>query len=670
MKNTKRTTRLTTVLAWLAVLACALAWAAPARAKSDAPSWMHALVSVPLPAHDEKTDAVLLYAEKTVTVLPDHRIKTLVRKAYKILRPTGRDYGVVLVSFDSHKKVTSIHGWCIPAEGKDYEVKEKDTAEVSLPKIEGSELISDVKDKLLRIPAPDPGNIIGYEYQTEEQPMVLQDGWAFQREVPVRESHYSLQLPPGWEYKASWLNAPEVKPAEEGGGWHWVVTDVKAIRSEDDMPPVAGIAGQMIVSFFPPGGRAADAFTTWRDMGTWYQGLTRGRRDPSPEIKEKVAALTASAPTPLAKMRALAAFVQKDVRYVAIEWGIGGVQPHPAPEVFTHRYGDCKDKATMMSSMLREIGIDSYYVSINSERGSVTPSSPAYVGGFDHVVIAIPLPAGVADPALVATLQYPKLVRLLFFDPTDEMTPFGQIRGPLQANYGMLVTPDGGELIALPMLPATLNSICRTAKLTLDAAGTLKGDVTEVRMGDRAASERWALRTVAKDSDRVKVVERLLAGSLASFHITKANVTSLQQTQQPLSLDYSFEAENYAKFAGNLILLRPRVIGSKSTGLLETKEPRRFPVVFDGPARDTDTFEVTLPLAYEVEDLPPPVDIDYSFASYHSKTEVNGHTIRYSRTFEVKELSVPLSGMDELKKFCRIIAGDERNTAVLRLASQ
>ena len=68
-------------------------------------------------------------------------------------------------------------------------------------------------------------------------------------------------------------------------------------------------------------------------------------------------------------MRALAKFVQGDIRYVAIELGIGGLQPHQASDIYSHRYGDCKDKATLMSSMLREIGVESYYLDVNTQRG-------------------------------------------------------------------------------------------------------------------------------------------------------------------------------------------------------------------------------------------------------------------------------------------------------------
>jgi hypothetical protein len=190
----------------LGVAAGLLVFVPLAVAGGDAPQWMHALVNAPLPAHDEKTDAVLLYSEKNITVLSADKIKKTVHVAYKILRPGGRDYGIVAVSFNLHQKIASLHGWCIPAQGKDYEVKDKEAVEVSVPKIEGSELVTDVKAKLLRIPAPDPGNVIGWEYEMEEQPLVLQDVWSFQHESPVRESHYSLQLPAGWEYKASWLN--------------------------------------------------------------------------------------------------------------------------------------------------------------------------------------------------------------------------------------------------------------------------------------------------------------------------------------------------------------------------------------------------------------------------------------------------------------------------------
>ena len=223
----------------------------------------------------------------------------------------------------------------------------------------------------------------------------------------MRQSHYSLQLPAGWEFKVSWLNHPEVRPAESGNNlWQWNLSDVTAIRNEAAMPPLQGVVGQMIVTFFPAGGRAANGFATWDDMGKWYSTLLSGRIEASPQIQQQVVTVASGKSTPLAKMQAIAQFVQHDIRYVAIELGIGGWQPHPASDVFSHHYGDCKDKATLMRSMLSEIGIDSFHVVINTERGAVTPETPAH-HGFNHAILAVKLPEGLNDPSLVAICSIP-----------------------------------------------------------------------------------------------------------------------------------------------------------------------------------------------------------------------------------------------------------------------
>lgn len=319
--------------------------------------------------------------------------------------------------------------------------------------------------------------------------------------------------------------------------------------------------------------------------------------------------------------------------------------------------------------MLKEIGIESYYISVNTERGAITPAVPA-TRWFDHEILAIRLSEDLKDSSLAAIYGHPKLGRVLIFDPTDEMTPLGKLRGRLQANYALLVAPEGGELIQLPKLAPELNSLRRTAKLALTPNGSLSGDVTEVRLGDQAAYQRAFLRSVTSEKDKIKPIETLLAHSLASYRIVKASVSNPRQNDEAFQFNYSVVADNYAKTAGNLLLVRPRVLGNESSDLLETEEPRKFPVEFPGPSLDTNSYEISILLGYEVDDLPPPVDADFGFASYHSKTETSGNVLRYTRSYEVKDVSVPLAKLDDLKKLYRIIAADERNTAVLKPKGQ
>jgi len=635
---------------------------------SEAPAWMHALVGVPVPDHDEKTDAVLLYDEATLSVQPNGKIKQFTRRALKILRPGGREYATVVGISNSERKLLGIRGWCIPAQGHDYEVKDKDAIESAVPNVANGELVKDVRAKILKIPQPEPGNIVGYEIETEENLFNLQDSWNFQWGIPVRESHYNLQMPPGWEYKAVWANFAEVKPTGEGSnGWHWTVNNVPGIRYEELMPSWRGVAGEMVVSLLPPGG-AKKGFESWADLSSWSFTLANGRADASPEIKQKVAELTAGKATTLSKIQALANFVQRDVRYVAIELGIGGWQPHAAREIFGNHYGDCKDKSTLLSSMLKEIHVDSVLMVVNTYRGAVTAQSPPQKQ-FNHMILGIRLPDDVQDPALEAVYKDAQRGRVLIFDPTDEITPLGRLHGPLQGNYALFVMPDSGQLVRLPTLPPASSGIHRRGDFTLNVNGALTGNVVDMRYGDPARAQRYLQQGITKKEDQIKPMETLLSHSLGAFQITKASIGNLDLRDQPFQYSYTFVVPSYAKTAGQLMLVRTCLLGEKSRDVLEKKEARKYPVEFEGPQRDSDKFEIAIPEGFEVDELPNPVDIEYSFGSYHSKTESKDKKLIYSRTFEIKELTVPLANMDELKKFYRIIASDERGTAVLKPAA-
>jgi hypothetical protein len=118
--------------------------------------------------------------------------------------------------------------------------------------------------------------------------------------------------------------------------------------------------------------------------------------------------------------------------------------------------------------------------------------------------------------------------------------------------------------------------------------------------------------------------------------------TNLALSDLPFGFDYSFQVDNYAKNAGDLLLVRPRVLGSKTRSLLETKEVRKF----EGPVHDSDAFEIVLPPGYEVDDVPPPVDADFGFASYHSRTEVKGNVIGY-RSERVECAGKPVGGSEK-----------------------
>jgi hypothetical protein len=652
------------IAAVLSAAVLALGLAVAARADVKLPPWMQQQLTAPLPSHDDKTGAVLLYSETELTVQPSRKLHRLERRVYRILRLEGQQRGTVQALVSPQVRVTSMHGWSAPATGKPYEVKDADVVEVGM---RGAEVVTDLRMKTLRVPAAQPGSVVGFEIESEAQPYVLAESWHFQETLPVREAHFTLQMPPGWQFTSTWLNHAEVSPVAGTNQWQWMVSEVPDVRIEPAMAPWQATAGQMWLLLSPPGGKDAGP-QSWHDVGTWYLDLARGRRDASPEIQSKMRELTSAAPDLLTKMRALATYVQSDVRYVAIELGIGGYQPHAAAQVLTNHYGDCKDKATLLSAMLKELGVDSTYLIVNANRGAVSADTPVNLG-FNHAVLAIQLPGSLQDPSLLAVMSDPRMGRILIFDPTDPYTPLGSLAGRLQGGFGLLVAPEGGKLVQLPQLSEAASGIERAGQLTLDDSGTLHGEIREVLRGDVAARQRASFGAMTQNYDHVKAVESYVGTAFSSFVIEKATVGNLRAKEHPIEWTYSLEVPNYAKRAGELLTVRPRVLGNESSGDLETHEQRQHAYEFASREHSTDVFEIALPAGFQVDDLPPPVDADYPFASYHSKTEAKAHALRYTRTFEIHQLSVPVAEVGKLRELFRLIYNDQRGEAVLKRAA-
>jgi hypothetical protein len=445
------------------------------------------------------------------------------------------------------------------------------------------------------------------------------------------------------------------------------LADVPPIEDEPYRPGVEALAGRLLVRLksADPGVRA---FSGWADMGTWYAGLSEARRAPDETVTRKAQELTANAPDTLAKIRALAEFAQKEIRYVSIQIGVGGFQPHPAPGVLANRYGDCKDKATLLAALLKAIGIDSHFIVINTDRGSVNPDSPVSLYSFNHVVLAVRLPDDVPDDGLASLVRHPSAGRLLVFDPTMPTTPVGRLPFYLQDNTGLLVAGGGGELLRLPRPAPEGNLLERKGKFTLTADGALAGEIREVRSGAEADLLRYQMLS-STAAERRKHLETFLAKSFAAFTLQSYGFENLEDTRADLVLTYKFSAPAYAKRAGGYLVVRPRAIGVKAVDIAsDDKKPRRAPIDLQTTVLARDEFTIELPEGYQVESLPKELALDAGFAAYTSRTRADGRTIVYEREYRLIDPLLPAARYEEALKFYLALAAEEQQSLLLKTA--
>lgn len=606
------------------------------------------------------TKAVVLLDDQLLTVQRDGQAILRHREVIKLLRPQGREYAQLVAWSGGGRKLLSFHAWSIGPDGHQYTVKDDQIREMGGQ--EGGMLYVDDRFKVVTPPGSDPGGVVAYESESQLPSYMTEKSWDFQDSIPVHRAVFEVDLPSGWKQRALWHNHDSVQPQEViSGHWRWEMTDIAPVDTEDAplAPAEIALAGRMVVHYAAKDIAQGDQL--WANIGQWYDGLAAPQTTTATEIAAKAQELVSKESDFTARIEKIAEFLQREIRYVGIEIGIGGYQPHPAVAIFHNRYGDCKDKATLLISMLNSIGVHATYVLVDTRRGFVDADVPSIDG--NHAIAAIEIPSGYNDARLKTIVKMRNGQRFLIFDPTNQYVPLGLLPTYLQGSYGTLVNGANSQVIQLPVIPADADVTERTAKLELNAAGTLQGSVIETHVGASSGRERNYFAANA-EKERREYVERRLKEDFSAFQLKAESAENVQNLEEKFVVKYQFSAPEYAKTAGNLLLVRPRVLGSDAEPLNE--KPRKYPIDLRVVGTERDAFDVSVPAGFVVDELPDPIRLDVGFATYSSEVKAEQNVLRYSRELVVKELVLKPDQYDALKKLEAAITTDENRSAVLK----
>lgn len=638
-----------------------LCLATPLFAKNEpVPPWVTQAAKEPLPSYPAETSAVVLLDEIAYTVAPNGSALEHRRHVVKILRPSGRDEAVVAVPFDSGTQIRSLKVWSIGPDGHEYTLKPDEITDFGYPG-QGS-LFEDDKVRIAKAPGRDPGGVVAYEYEQAVRPYLTEKTWIFQGSIPTLSQSFLLELPPGFTYGTNWAHHVEVPATDlEHQRFRWDIKNTPAIDLEHIplAPSASALAGRMTIHYGGPG-LSAPTTGTWKSIGEWYQQLARDRVVPTPEVAAKAHELTDGKSDFYEKTEAIGEFVQRHIRYFVIEVGIGGYQPHPAGDIFRNRYGDCKDKATLVSAMLSSVGIHAALMMVDTERGVVDPDAPSLMG--NHMIAAIEIPEGYQSKSLRSVVTAKNGHRYLIFDPTWDMTPFGQLEHNLQGGYGILLEGPDTQSIQLPVLSPDRNLIRRNASFELNPDGSLHGTVTEKRFGD-VSEHRRAIYNSGDAHEQSKYLDNSLNGDLSAFSVSDVKAADTMSLNRDFTLTYTLSADHFARNMGSLLMLRPRVLGQD--GFAIDRKVRRLPIDLRQTMQDIDSFDIKLPPGYTIDELPQPIKLDVGFASYESATTLQGDTLHYNRTYTVRELTLPPDRYADLQHLVGVIDADEQNSAIL-----
>lgn len=630
-----------------------------------APQWAVDAAKIPTPTIAKDFEAVILSDEYVLTVDDKGRAVERERQATRILKPQGRrEWGECGASYDVDEKINYLRVWTILPDGKQLQAMEADFHEIGYT--QDSILLETEKARIAKAPGADPGAVVVCESEVQLRSYIDEKLWHFQQPVPVVNEALEVDLPPGRHHTDSWHHYEGVKGMETGPNrWRWELSSVPALdlREVPEAPYWQALAGRMSVLWGDAAVKGAD--NQWRAIGQWFDQLEAHRPDPSPEITAKTQELVAGASDYYQRLPRITDYIQRNIRYFVIERGIGGHQAHPASEIFHHRYGDCKDKATLLISMAQVAGIHAYYVPVDHRRGFVDPALPSAFG--DHMIAAIEVPADVHDDRLQAIVKASNGKTYLIFDPTDERTPVGSLRSDLQGSYGLLVIGADSQVVPLPVLDPSASGTERIGAFKLAADGSISGAVDLKRRGAEGGDIRRYLKRNDEKSVRQNL-EQSLGEDISGVSLDHYKYEEPEALDKPVSLHYEVTAHQYGRQVGPLMLVRPRVVASYARRV--NRKPRTVPIDLEATGSWHDSYDIALPDGYLVDEMPNPVILDLDFASYHSTVSApesgKGKLLHYERSYTVKKVELPADRQADYLRLEGAIGTDEKATVVLK----
>ena len=626
----------------------------------DVPDWVREVAAQQSPGYPSKVGTVTLLQDVTLTIGKDGRQTTHERGVEKILQRGAGIPGAYCFYDPRSGKVHEFKAWLVPASGK--------------PTVFGKNAVLDqdlsnkyeYDEERVKVIEPGgnlaPGSVFAWEIVDEEKTVFTGDEHSFQGADPVLLSRYTLSLPAGWVASGTVFNHEPVQPQVIGTTYTWELRNLPWIEPEEHSPEFHSLAPRLGVNYYPEDTVRLGLMPVrkWRDVSVWQASLMDPAAAVTDAIRAKAIELTRGAVTELDKIRAIGAFVQK-TSYVVVEINLargGGYAPHSAGQVLERNYGDCKDKATLMRALLKAAGIDSYPVGIyQGDRQFVRPEWPS-PAQFNHAIIAIRVSP---ETKLPTVMEYPVLGRLLIFDPTDPVTPVGNLPEQEQGSYALVVAGSDGDLVTMPLLPADQNRIESSADAQLKPDGSLSARIERRYYGQQGSAVRYL--TTFEDRDELKrQFEEGLSYRLGGLSLDRI-VPSDHLGDDQLQLNMDVTVKQFGQMLqGRVLMVSPGTLGRRSEYTFPAKL-RTEPVRLNAEAfRDSVTIEA--PPNFKVDELPDPVQLTSAYGSYKATWKVEGNEILFEQSLEVKNTIAPAADYAKIRQFFEHV-DEAQNSAVV-----
>jgi tetratricopeptide (TPR) repeat protein len=562
-----------------------------------------------------------------------------------------QQWGQLLEGYNSaNERVEIPYVRVLKQDGSVVKASDDDVQDLSSPVERDAPVYTDYRQKHITVPGLRPGEVLEYDIVTvTHTPLAAGQFWTeyeFDKSNINLDETVDVDVPAARPIKLKCKPGMDPKITEENGRriYHWSSSHLerededkdkdktkKRPHPDDDRPDIQ-----------------LTTFETWEQIGRWYASLEKDRRAPSLEVRAKAEELTKGLTTELDKTEALYDFVAKNFRYVSLSLGLARYQPHAASDVLHDQYGDCKDKHTLLASLLEAEGLHASSVLINSSR-KLDPDVPS-PSQFDHVITMIP-PDGKG------------IKEEVWMDTTSEVAPFRLLAYSLRNKQALVIPPADSASGVAPHLETTPadtpmpDTEVSQIEGKINDIGKLEAHVHYEFRGDEELLLRSVFRRVP-EANWQRVAENINSG--LGGDITNLKISDPEATREPFTLSYDVSRVNFLDWSKKkteivlpLVQFNLPDVGDDSDDADTSAEPLKL-----GPkAEYSYNIRLELPAKYTAH-APLAFSLKRDYAEYEATYKLEGSVFTAGRKLTLRQDELPVARAADYESFRRAVGAD------------
>jgi transglutaminase-like putative cysteine protease len=600
----------------------------------------------------EKAHAVIRTSETFFTVKNIGEATEKNHIVITILDEQGLQNAHQIVFYNKLQKINDFEGTLYDAKGE--KVKRLKNAEINDGSaVSDGTLFSDNRYKYAEFKYAIFPFTVEFTYETTSKNMLFYPTWFPQNDeenVSVESSLFKVKMPVGMELRYKTLNGmsnPNVENLEDGKTYTWGVKGQKVFDNESYAPRsvLRGMGVLTAPTEFETEGYKGNA-KTWKDLGDFDNLLAKGR-DVLPEnVKQETLQLVAGITDPVLKTKKIYEYLQSKTRYISIQLGIGGWQPFEAKQVASTGYGDCKALSNYTQALLKNVGIESHYVSIRAGAGQRDIQADFPSQQFNHAILCVPMKTDT-----------------IWLECTSQENPFGYLGSFTCDRYALLATPNGGKLVRTPPFKSAENQQIRKIEVNLADDGNATAEASTTFTGIMQESYT-SIKNQLSPEDQKKALYKTI--EIPSFELNNFNIQEEKKRNPSATVKLSLAVRKCASKSGTRMFLTPNLMSIENSIPPASDKPRVHEVELINTYIETDSVSYVLPKNIQIEAKPDLVKFESKFGSYSADFQMKEGKLLYLRRFIRNKGTFPPTAYAEMIDFYKKIAKADKMQVVLK----